>query len=241
MAEMYESSIARVWHYYSKMSYYYHSRDFEDIDSFTDEAISYARRLGLDQVLIHYLGFRAYKEVLYRDFAKAGEYLNNAKDLIQKHKFVIPMFTCIYRTANAMLSVRSLEEATNSKDRSRTSEYTRKARRDIKLAIRASDKMAMYNCECLMFQGCFYWLLDDQKVALEWWQEALHKADRLGAKPDWARIYMEIGKRLSEDRSKYKELNGITAEKYLEMARTMFEQLDLKWDLDEVDRVVSYL
>ena len=41
-----------------------------------------------------------------------------------------------------------------------------------------------------------------------------------------------------EEKSKYKELNGIKAEEYLEKARTMFQEMDLQWDLDELDKIV---
>jgi len=61
----------------------------------------------------------------------------------------------------------------------------------------------------------------------------------LGARPDLSRTYFEIGKRLLEPSSKHKELNGITAEEYLEKARTMFEEMDLQWDLDELDKVMA--
>jgi len=50
---------------------------------------------------------------------------------------------------------------------------------------------------------------------------------------------MEIGKRFLEEKSKYKELNGITAKECLEKARAMFEEMDLQWDLDELDRIAS--
>jgi hypothetical protein len=50
---------------------------------------------------------------------------------------------------------------------------------------------------------------------------------------------MEIGKRFLEDKSKYKELNGISAKEYLEKARTMFQDMDLQWDLDELDKVLA--
>jgi hypothetical protein len=50
---------------------------------------------------------------------------------------------------------------------------------------------------------------------------------------------MEIGKRFLEEKSKYKELNGISAEEYLEKAKTMFQEMDLQWDLDELDKVLS--
>ena len=48
---------------------------------------------------------------------------------------------------------------------------------------------------------------------------------------------MEVGKRLLEPTSKYKELNGIGALEYLEKARAMFVDMDLPWDLDELERI----
>ncbi len=61
---------------------------------------------------------------------------------------------------------------------------------------------------------------------------------QLGARPDLARTYMEIGKRFLKKKSRYKELNGITAEEYLEKARELFQEMDLQWDLDELDKIV---
>ena len=71
-------------------------------------------------------------------------------------------------------------------------------------------------------------------------RRAIEEGERLGARPDLARTYMEIGKRFLEEKSEYKELNGIRVKEYLEMAREMFEEMDLQWDLDDLDRVVSY-
>jgi hypothetical protein len=44
---------------------------------------------------------------------------------------------------------------------------------------------------------------------------------------------------LLEDKSEYRMLNGIKAEDYLEKARVLFEEMDLQWDLNELDRMVS--
>ena len=49
---------------------------------------------------------------------------------------------------------------------------------------------------------------------------------------------MEIGKRFLEECSKYKELKGISEEGYLEKARTLFEEMVLQWDIDELDKNV---
>ena len=61
----------------------------------------------------------------------------------------------------------------------------------------------------------------------------------MGTSPDVARTYMEIGKRFLEAKSKYKELNRISAEEYLEKARAMFQDVNLQWDLDELDKITA--
>ena len=61
----------------------------------------------------------------------------------------------------------------------------------------------------------------------------------LEARPELARAYMEIGKRFMEEKSKYMELNGITAKEYLEKAKAMFQEMDLQWDLDELDKIAA--
>ena len=42
------------------------------------------------------------------------------------------------------------------------------------------------------------------------------------------------GKRLSKPNSPYRELNGVSAAEYLNKAKTMFEEMDLQWDLEQL-------
>ena len=46
-------------------------------------------------------------------------------------------------------------------------------------------------------------------------------------------------KNLQAPQSKYKELDGITAHEYLDKAKTMFEEMDLQWDLNELEKSVN--
>ena len=59
----------------------------------------------------------------------------------------------------------------------------------------------------------------------------------MGARPDLARTYMEIGKRFLENKSKHKKLNGIRVEAYLQKAREMFQAMDLQWELDALEKI----
>ena len=65
------------------------------------------------------------------------------------------------------------------------------------------------------------------------------EGERLGARLELSRTYMEVGKHFLEPNSKYKEINGITVEEYLEKASTMFEEIHLQWDLDELEKVLA--
>lgn len=50
-----------------------------------------------------------------------------------------------------------------------------------------------------------------------------------------------VGQRLLEPISKHKELDGIKAEEYLDKARVMFEEMDLQWDLDELEKLKLHM
>jgi len=85
--------------------------------------------------------------------------------------------------------------------------------------------------------GVYYWLVGKQTHALKWWSKAIQEGERLGARPDLSRTYFEVGKRLSEPQSKYKQFNGIDAGRYLEKAGILFEEMGLENDLACLERV----
>jgi len=75
------------------------------------------------------------------------------------------------------------------------------------------------------------------RCRVKWFAKSIREGERLGARPDLARTFMETGKRLMEPGSKYRELNGVSADEYLKMARAMFEEMDLQWGLEELEKV----
>jgi hypothetical protein len=87
--------------------------------------------------------------------------------------------------------------------------------------------------------GLYYWLIGRPKKALTWWAKSIETAGRLGARPELARTFMEVGKRLLEEKrkGKPKQLSGIKAEEYLKKARILFQDMELAWDLQELNKV----
>ena len=87
--------------------------------------------------------------------------------------------------------------------------------------------------------GDYYWLIGKQGKAIKWFDKSIKEGERLGARPDLSRTYMEVGKRLLEPQSKYKRLNEIDAKGYLEKAEALFREMDLEWDLEQLDEIRS--
>jgi hypothetical protein len=87
--------------------------------------------------------------------------------------------------------------------------------------------------------GVYYWLIGKQMKAMKWWSKSIQEGQRLNDRLELSRTYFEIGKRLSEPNSPFRELNGISAAEYLNKAKTMFEEMDLQWDLEQLERVME--
>jgi hypothetical protein len=105
------------------------------------------------------------------------------------------------------------------------------------MLLKQSRKVAQDRTEAYKLKGIYCWLNNRQKNALKWWHKSIQEGKRLGAHLDLSRTYFEIGKHLSERNSRYKKLNGIAAGDYLQQARALFEEMNLQWDLDELDRI----
>ena len=108
----------------------------------------------------------------------------------------------------------------------------KKALKSGKKAVRNFKKVADHCTDVLKVMGTFYWLVSKQKKAIRYWDNSIKKrGEKLGAKLELSRTYMEVGRRLREPQSQYRYLNGISAERYLEKGKNMIEEMNIQWDL----------
>jgi tetratricopeptide (TPR) repeat protein len=124
-------------------------------------------------------------------------------------------------------------------NRVKAHESQRKAIRSAKQLLAVTRKVARHRTDSYRLMGAYYWMINKQGKALRWWHRAVQEGERLGARPQVARTYLEVGKRLLEPESKYRDLDGLGAKEYLKKARALFEEMGLQSDLDELDQVVK--
>jgi hypothetical protein len=192
---------------------------------------------GVEPFELNAVGWMALIQLLTKDITGAKYSLTQAEQIQLKQTFWPPFYVSSSLLAQFMLDLQLLEDAIGGDSRSSVSEYSKAALKSGKKAVRNSAKFAAHRTWNYQLMGEYYWLIGNQRKALKWFDKSIKEGEQLGARPDLSRTYMEVGKRLLEPHSKYKELNGVTANEYLEKAETMFREMDLQWDLDELERV----
>jgi class 3 adenylate cyclase len=237
IAEGYEYEMARGWQLFMETALHLEYRNLYDAQKSVEKLESNTVITGSEMFHLMSLGLEAQIQILSEDLDGAEKSLSQAEYCFRKQDIVPAMFASEYLLSRFFFDIRLLEESLLSNDKSLISKHRKNACKSGKNALRNSKKYALLRLEALRLVGLYHWLIGKQNKAVKWWGKTIEEGERLGARPELARTYMEIGKRFLEEKSKYKELGGISAKEYLEKARAMFQEMDLQWDLDALDKV----
>jgi len=208
---------------------------FQAQDSAND-LISFSVKMGQIDDFPGY-GWRAVAQVLMKDITGARDSLEHAEQCRHRQSFWMPWYLSSSLLGEFMLDLHFLEDAIGDGPRSLIPKQAEAARKSGRRAVRNAVKYAPRRTENYRLMGEYYWLVGKQRKAFQWFDKSIQEGERLGARPDLARTYMEVGKRLLEPHSKCKELDGLSAKEYLEKAEKLFREMDLQWDLEQLERV----
>ncbi len=236
----YDNDLAIGRMYLAKTKLLLKYRMFNEVIKEADKGISLLRKIGLQPFGLFASGMKSYIQILMKDFKEAESSLSQIRTLISEIERVTPFHISSYLMSQFLLDLYMLEESINSNNKSRGSQLQKKAYRSGKAVVKNSMKVAGDKTEAFKLMGVYYWLAGEQKKALAWLNKSIKIGEQLGARPELARTYMEVGKRLLEEKSSYTRLNGISAEEYLGKAETLFIEMNLDWDLEELDKIKFY-
>ena len=214
-------------------------RKFQERLIEVDDGINYTKKTGFNLYLLAQYLFKARIQIFMEDTQAAEASLQKAKE-IKDEVDMFPYYLSFFLISRFVYDLYLLEQSINTGNFRKFSKKKKDTLKSGKKAIRVSRKVAFERIETYKLMGIFHWLLNRQRNACRWWHRSIYEGERLGARLELSRTYFEVGRRLIEPKSKFKELNGIKAEEYLKKAKEMFEEMDLQWDLDELDRIVAY-
>jgi hypothetical protein len=105
--------------------------------------------------------------------------------------------------------------------------------------VSASGRVNCLKTEALRFRAVSLVLSGKDKKALKYFKKSIGFAQWYGARVELARTWFELGKYLDAPGARYRQMNNLTGKDYLGKARSMFEEMDLQWDLQEYERYVE--
>jgi class 3 adenylate cyclase len=186
---------------------------------------------------LRFLGYKAIAEALLGQTEAVQSSVSEGELVLAISKSVGPTYLIPFLLGRLLNHINRLKYAVQSGSQSKIQQYKKEACRSVKQALKSSRKYAPHRTWIFKSIGDYYWLMDKQEKAFKWWNRSIQEGERLGARPDLSRTYFEVGKRLLEPQSKYKELNGIDAKGYLEKAEILFNEMTLEKDLDDLERL----
>jgi hypothetical protein len=206
----------------------------------SEQGILYSQKKAIEIYEIMFLGFKSEAQQIDRKMDEAGASLARANELYKNQSsMVISVFLAPYISARFMFRIEELNQATHSKASPDLSLIQKQAYSAGKEALKVMRKYAPYRTKIYRLMGIYKWLIGKQGKAITWWRRSIKEGKRLGAYPDLSRTYFEVGKRLLEPNSQYNQLDGINAKGYFEKAKVMFEDMNLQWDLEELEKVAQ--
>lgn len=206
-----------------------------------DECINISEKIGQRDRTISLLGIQSQSHLMKNDLSLAKESLDKSIPLISNEDIVFPYYYSSYLMGAFLYDIAKLEESKNKDRIDLINEYKLKAKESGDKVIKNSKKVVSERTRTYLQMGKYYWLIGKHRKALKRWERSIQEGERLGARPDLSRTYFEVGKRLLEPNSKYRDLNGIDAKGYLEKARELFVDMGLERDLNELDSFTSQI
>jgi class 3 adenylate cyclase/tetratricopeptide (TPR) repeat protein len=185
-------------------------------------------------VILFMFGIKAQIQLVREEALDAQETLRAAREITLQQKHIYPYFISNFLLAQFSYDLRSLEKAAQSCQRPAFAACRKSAGRSGRAALKNSMKYAAAKTEAFRSMGVFCWLCGKIRNAQDWWEKSIRVGEELRARPELGRTYLEVGKRLSERGSRLKEVNGLTAGACFLKARTLFEELGLEGDLEEL-------
>jgi predicted ATPase/class 3 adenylate cyclase len=211
-----------------------------DLGSALDEihaAIKKAPKMGLQYFLLELYSSQAQLYVFSNNYEKAESALGKARRILEDIDAIVPFQQSNFWRSQAIFSLHKLEESESTGEGHQYSKFRKAAAAATAKLLRTSQKAAQHRVEAHTLRGVYYWLTRRQNRALKRWRDAVKVGQNLNARPQLARAYLEIAKRLQTPQSRYKQLDGKKADAYFTKARVLFYEMNLQWDLKMLSKI----
>ncbi|NNL42427.1 MAG: AAA family ATPase [Desulfobacterales bacterium] len=249
-AQMLANKLKEIWnvfkyqnanglHYSLKIRLFFKQRRIQEVTEALTTGIAFQKKCFEELRLSYFLGIKAYIDLLDNKHSDAEISLSQAKEISTSKGRVIPLYISSYFLSRFLFDLNTLERSLLSDDNLNIIKCKTKAFLSAKKALKTANRFAPDKVEVFKQMGSYFWMINKQKKALKWWSQSLAEAEKMGALPELYRNYFEVGQRLFEAKSNFKDLSSIKRKAFLLKAKTGFKSLNLKYDLEKLEQFVA--
>ncbi|MBI5251838.1 MAG: AAA family ATPase [Desulfomonile tiedjei] len=240
IAEAYENDIYRLLKYLLNVNLLIECRHMKEASAEVNRGIELAQRKGWAVSALSMYSLEAQIHLLVKETEKAGAALRKANQIRSEVRAAPIQLSFFYRS-QFQYYLHCLESSLRADHREESSDYSKNALKSGKMLIKTCQKAALYRTESYRLMGVYKWLTHNEKSSFQWWNKAITEGESLGARPQLSRTYAEMGMRLCEINGESPELGVSRAREPLEKAKTMFHDLGLHHDLEDLNSVISQI
>jgi serine/threonine protein kinase/tetratricopeptide (TPR) repeat protein len=228
IAEVYENDYARARSYVLNSQFLFKAGRYQDAIQQADETVAWLKQVDQKLWALCVIGVKLICSVLLGEKARAAEALRAGEEIVAAENRIAPFYISAFLLGRFIQDLYVWEEALDSSPQAGVEAALRKrAFRSGRQALRNAKKCAVFRIEIIRLMGICPWLAGRQKSALSLWTRAIETGNELRARPELARTYAEVAKRLSESRSRFPAWKGLSASEYRQQARRLFDELEL--------------
>lgn len=226
-----EHSFSLAQYHRVKITWQLKNRKLEDLLSEADNAIEVIGKTDHTSVQMVANSIVSMAYSCKGNLDKASEYYNIALELSKK------LWTKYYLSTIELAGVHlhMAKMRVKGPDKSDAREFLSLTKR----LLTISQNMHCNKTEAYRLRALALYHYGKHRAALTNFSRSIQFAQWYGARLELSRNCFELGKFLSDPKVKYKELEGHPAGYYLEKAKTMFEEMDLQWDLGALNKLMA--
>ena len=228
--DSYDNSHAKAQMYRMSVPAYYRFRKLDEANKMADEAIDYTSTTGHTAMLLVIYWSKVQLLIINGQLDEARKIFLEAEKEIDKYK-IITIYYNPYLLAKAKLEFEEIKLL--PKNHIDNKYYLKELHRTANLLISKSKKMIASLTEAYLIKADIYCFQKKYNQAFKYYTLAILTGEKYKGQLELSRAYFELGKFLSNPNIEQNQFNGLLGKDYLEKAKTMFEEMNLQWDLEE--------
>ena len=236
ISETFEHDYPRALKHFLRAKLLTKYRKISDALKEVEEGIAFNKKTGLGTLLFGLHAFKARLRMMMGDYQEARSILEETWRL-KSELNVTPCYLNELLLAQFLFDLHQVRLILRNKNKKGQKNVQKRALKIGKKLIKKSHKAASDCTEAYKLMGLYYWMLGKQKKAVKLWHTTMKEGEKLGARLELSRAYLEIGKCLQEPQSKFRMIERMSAEELIRKAHVMFREVGLQPDLEEMGSI----